>query len=133
MQRTVALEFVIFLPRARTMSVQCLVGAGMLGAVLSVLGIMLPLLIRIQLRRLMRLRLLLLLLLLLRARFKLKLKLRLRLLLLVVLLLLLLLVLVLILLLLLLTCRPVRLGLGLRGVVGGDLDLVCNGDVDCRV
>lgn len=47
MQRTMALEFIIFLPRARTMSVQCFVGADILGAVLSVLGIMLPLRIRI--------------------------------------------------------------------------------------
>lgn len=119
MQRTVALEFIIFLPRARTMSVQCLVGAGMSGAILSVLplGIMLPLRIRIWLRRLMRLLLLLM---------------RLKLLLL------------LLLLLLVFVCRPVglilglglglRLRLRLRGVVvGGDLDLVCNGDVDCRV
>lgn len=108
MQRTVALEFIIFLPRARTMSVQCLVGAGMAGAVLSVrpLGIMLPLRIRIWLRRLKR-RLLLL-------RLKLLLLLLHRLLVFV--------------------CRPVGLVLGPRGVVvGGDLDLVCNGDVDCRV
>lgn len=118
MQRTVALEFIIFLPRARTMSVQCLVGAGMLGAVLSVrpLGIMLPLRIRVRLRRLMgRLRLLLRLLLLL-----LLLRLRVRLRLVVV-----------------LVCRSVGLGLAPGGcgggVVGSDLDLVCNGDVDCRV
>lgn len=86
------------------MSVQCLVGTGIVGAVLSVrpLGIMLPLLIRVWLRRLMRLlrRLLMLLVLLL-----------------------------------MLICRPVWLGLRLRlrGVVGGDLDLVCNDNVDCRV
>lgn len=113
MQRTMALEFFIVVPRDRAMSVQCLVGAGIVGAVLSMrpLGIMLPLLIRIWLRRLMSMMLMLLLL------FWLLLQL--------------------LQLLQLFVCRPVRLGLSLglrgRGVVGGDLDLVCNGSVECRV
>jgi hypothetical protein len=74
-----------------------------MSAVLSVLGIMSPLLIRILLLRLIRLKL--------KLRLRLRLRLRLALILLFVVVVL------------------VQVG----GVSGGDQDLVCNGDVDCRV